>query len=477
MRVTTSRVRQAARRAAPFILVGVIAWPAVAFGGVYPWTYEPLIGLCALFVLCVLVSCPWMVDTALLACALGVAVAVAIQLLPFTPTLLRAVSPAGLTFFEQQNAAYALSPAAVSLPRPLSINPQATSLFLWFFLSMVGLFAGIVSLGAAMPLRFVATSVSGIGAMLAFVGIIQAGSGTDRMYGVWAPETATAVFGPFVNRNHFAAWMLMALPVTMMQCAAQIAALDHGAGHRRTAVGLLGSARASQTVLTAGASLLMSIALLMTRSRSAIGGFLAVVAAVAWMQFRRRSSMRAAMPVAVYALTLACAAVVWIGWRPLIARLNELPGGHLSGRLDAWREALRIAHDFWLTGSGMNTYATAILSYHDPRVLLFFRTPHNDYLQALCDGGLIVAAPLAAMLGLLIIGIARASSDRTHGRSVDAWTRYGAIVGLSAVAVQELVDFGLQTPANAVLFTVLTAYATAPVVRSSADSSRVIGSR
>ena len=230
------------------------------------------------------------------------------------------------------------------------------------------------------------------------------------MYGVWAPLTHAAVFGPFVNRNHFATWMLMALPVAIAQCAARLTAMRREAGPRATVVEILGAPGAGAVLLTGFACFLMSAALLMTGSRSGFGGFVVVVAAMIWVQVRRRQSIRAAAPAVALVLALAVVTVAWIGWRPLVTRFDELPGTRLSGRLDAWSEAGRIARDFWLTGSGLNTYATAMLTYHDPNVFDFFRTPHNDYLQVLCDGGLLVGLPLGVTLGVLAVRVARGST-------------------------------------------------------------------
>ncbi len=441
------------------MLVAVIAWPTVAFGGVYPWAWGTLMVLCALFAVSALVAGGWRLDPLLTTSAAAVAVAGGLQLVPLAPAILHAVSPAGARFIEQQDLGYILAAAASPAQHALSINPSATWRFLGFFVSLAAIFAGVTSLRTTTSLRFVPMSVTVIGTVLAFVGIIQAGAGAERMYGVWAPETAAAVFGPFVNRNHFATWMLLALPLAIAQCAAQLTALRRDVDPDSTFIEILGAPRAGKVLLTAFACFLMSTALLMTRSRSGFGGFLVIVGATIWLAIRREKSIRAAASAAALVIAFACVAVTWIGWRPLVARLNELPGTHLSGRLDAWSEGGRIARDFWVTGSGLNTYATAMLGYHDPNVLDFFRTPHNDYLQALCDGGVLVGLPLAVMLGVLAVRVARASTNPAGSRSFEKWTRYGAAVGLTAVALQELVDFGLQTPANAVLLTVLAAYA------------------
>jgi O-antigen ligase len=186
----------------------------------------------------------------------------------------------------------------------------------------------------------------------------------------------------------------------------------------------------------------------------------------------RRRTRRELVAASLLAGALAIGAMAWIGWEPTVARFDELPGTRMSGRVDAWSEGVRIARAFWPIGSGLNTYASAMLAYHDPAVSLYFRTPHNDYLQALTDGGLLVGVPLAVMVALLAIRIVRTLRSANQQSSFDAWTRGGAAVGLLAVALQEIVDFSLQTPANAVLFAVLAAY-----ILSEPPRTRVVPSR
>src|SRR6185369_7802076 len=136
--------------------------------------------------------------------------------------------------------------------------------------------------------------------------------------------------------------------------------------------------------------------------------FVVVLASVVAIVAVRRRTRRELVVASLLVAVLAAGVTAWIGWEPLVARFDELPGTRLSGRVDAWAEGVRIARAFWPTGSGLNTYASAMLAYHDPAVQVYFRTPHNDYLQALSDGGLVVGVPLAVMAGLLAVRIARA---------------------------------------------------------------------
>jgi len=444
---------------AAVLLVLAVVWPVLAFGGVYPWAYTVLAALSALFAVTAVAAGGWRVDRGLTGAAAAVLAAVVLQLIPLPRDLLATVSPAAAAFLETHNLGYALgAQTGVFAPHPLSIDPAASQRFVLFFLIICLMFAGVRSLGAVRSLRFLVTAITVLGGAVALIGLIQAGVSRTKMYGIWAPQTATAVFGPFVNRNHFAALMLMALPVAMGQCAAYVRAMRRQAGESATVAELLGTRAASRMLLSGFAVLLMSAALVMTHSRSGMAGFVVVLIAVVAMVAARRRTRRSFAVAALLATVLAIVVTAWIGWQPLVARFDELPGSRFSGRVDAWSEGVRIARAFWPVGSGLNTYAAAMPAYHNPAVELYFRTPHNDYLQVLSDGGLLVGIPIAVTLGLLAARIARALRAPSTQSSFDAWTRCGAAAGLLAVALQEVVDFSLQTPANSVMMAVLVAY-------------------
>jgi O-antigen ligase len=83
---------------------------------------------------------------------------------------------------------------------------------------------------------------------------------------------------------------------------------------------------------------------------------------------------------------------------------------------------------------------------------------HNDYLQVIAEGGLLVSVPVAIVVGLVVTGIRRRLSSGQDDR-VTVWIRLGAVAGLLGIAAQSLVEFSLQMPGNAVLFVVLMAIA------------------
>jgi O-antigen ligase len=90
---------------------------------------------------------------------------------------------------------------------------------------------------------------------------------------------------------------------------------------------------------------------------------------------------------------------------------------------------------------------------------------HNDYLQLMAEGGLLVAIPALIVAGLIVAGIRRRLSSG-HDDRLTAWIRIGAVAGLLGMAAQSLVEFSLQMPGNAVLFVVLMALALHRPVRA-----------
>ena len=60
------------------------------------------------------------------------------------------------------------------------------------------------------PLTRLVGALIVLGFVLALFGMIQKATFNDRIYWFWRPiNVANNAFGPFVNRNHFAGWMLM----------------------------------------------------------------------------------------------------------------------------------------------------------------------------------------------------------------------------------------------------------------------------
>jgi O-antigen ligase len=74
---------------------------------------------------------------------------------------------------------------------------------------------------------------------------------------------------------------------------------------------------------------------------------------------------------------------------------------------------------------------------------------HNEYLQILAEGGLLVAVPVLLAVGVLFATVRRRLAD--DDRDETRWLRAGAIASIAGIAAQSMVEFSLQIPGNAVM--------------------------
>jgi hypothetical protein len=203
---------------------------------------------------------------------------------------------------------------------------------------------------------------------------------------------------------------------------------------------------------------------------AAVGcGLLAVVSARRGAGDARGAG--AALPVFLIA-GLGVALVGWLGSETVGKRLGTLGGGEAleEGRRALWERSLPLALRFPAWGTGYGTFVSAEPQQRQPDVGadLTWEHAHNDYLEALIEGGFVQLALVLAALGLVFRAGVRAH-HRLRG-SPDGALVLGGLFGFTAVALHSLGDFGLHMPAIVVLVTVLAAHLVA-VADPPADSS------
>ncbi len=115
----------------------------------------------------------------------------------------------------------------------------------------------------------------------------------------------------------------------------------------------------------------------------------------------------------------------------------------------------KMVMDFPLFGVGLGAWPELFLHYRGgPWSTVFFREAHNDYLEVLAETGFIGFGLLAMFFFIagkrLVRGLRK--SSRKYLPLIAA-----ILAALGGMALHEWLDFSLQIPANAFLFTVLVA--------------------
>ncbi len=362
-------------------------------------------------------------------------------------------------------------PITGAIPRTLSADPYETWLFIYKMLACVLTLALLLRYTSSRArLRALIYMVIGVAIASAAFGLIrQTMQGNER--GFFLPYLQPDLgYGQFINRNHFAFLMEMALGL--------IFGIIAGNGVKR-----------DRMLLYLAASLPIWTALVLANSRGGIFAFLSEVllTGILFTMIRppREDALssadqgsrlrRLSRSLAVRVTLIACLVVaffvgmVWLGGESLTSRLETMSGEVTTDAVSAgartdgrrremWSATWKLIEANPIWGVGFNGYWVAIPKYHDASGLLIPQQAHNDYLEILASGGFIGAALVAWFLVMLIASI------RRRLRSMDAFRRaacFGAVVGLFGVAVHSFFDFGLHITINSLIFIALVVIATA----------------
>jgi O-antigen ligase len=362
-------------------------------------------------------------------------------------------------------------PAAIRLS--ISADPFETRLFVSKLLALV--------LAAELLLCYTTTRqrlhvlvnvVIGIGVASALFGLArQTMQGTTTGFGLSLLDPH-AGYGQFINRNHFALLMEMALGLLMG------VVIGRGISKQRILMYL-------------GLALPIWAALVLSNSRGGILGLLCQVLffaalfggggqsrlgrntriSIAWVEkMVRPRTVRLGLVLAL--LFLIVTGALFLGGDPLVNRLEsaskEVATGATSdaevtgrreniNRLEIWRATWRLIKANPITGVGFGGYWTAIAQFHDASGDSTPQQAHNDYLELWASGGPIAVA----LFGWFVFAVIRRA--RRQLRSADSFRRaacFGALAALFTVAVHSSVDFGLHITINALICMVMVVIAT-----------------
>ena len=382
--------------------------------------------------------------------ALGAA---ALQILPLPRALLDVASPS------TSKVAATLDLKDPGSMLPLSIDAGDTAMAVALFAVMVLVFFTARHLFASGGVRTTARGIAFIGLLLASIAIAQEATGGGLMYWRWTPTfERTHPFGPFVNRNHFGTWALVATSLCVGYLAAHASARQSSTRGPAWRNGLLMAMDDRAALLLAAASLMM-VAVVLSLSRSSMLGVVAALVAGLWLSHGRVADTGGRSRLAIVAGVLVVITVTLIVIRvpptQIMDRVSGVPIA-LEDRFAIWRVTLRVVREFWLTGTGVGTYQTAAAVFQLTDSGVIYNQAHNHYLQVAAEGGLLVGIPVGVALWMLGKECARAlASDR----SGIFWLRVGAVSGLAGVAAQSVVETGLLTPANGVMVAIAAAIA------------------
>jgi O-antigen ligase len=339
------------------------------------------------------------------------------------------------------------------ISRTISYEPFATQTAVAHFIALLIFFAAALAyIDDAKRLRKIVTALTVFGFVYAFYSILQAVLSPGKIYGIYEPRFATP-FGSFVNRNNFAAFMEMAIALPL---------------------GLLfsGAIGRDKRLLYVTAVGLMGVALIMSGSRGGLFVLVAEIFFLILLTTPARSYGQIVFKIGLSGALLATiiAGAVLIGGESSLTRLAETAASDdiTTNRAHIWNVTLGVIKNNFLLGAGLGAYPQAYTRHDTLSGMERVEQAHNDYLQALADGGLVGLLIAAAFIFLLFReGVKNIKVHNVFRRGVAV----GALTGCFAILVHSLFDFVLHTTAISLTFLTLCALVVASGRRNPSDEA------
>ena len=367
-----------------------------------------------------------------------------LQMLPLPSGIIKIISPKTYALH------HALSSASPALTFHLSFVPFATKIELIKWLTLSGFFLFLLNWKLfnrnIMNHLIIVIMLVGIGESL--YGMLEFFSG--HRYILNLDMKVSSVTGTFINRNYFAGYLLMVIPLGVGYFFSREAfQRSRFMGWRHWLSSLDG-----KTLLIAFGIILMILGLLFSASRM---GIVSLLLSFSLMSFLFRKSQKgqrfSKTTVLIFGLALLWAA--WIGLDAVISRFFTLSES-FEERWKIWLNTFQIFKDFPLLGSGLGTFVHVFPMYRSFHIQGLVTHAENDFLQLLSEVGLIGIGLLLFVFVFLFFRAVLAIRS-FHSRYSQKYIGMGGMVGILALMFHSLVERNIQVPANAFLFTFIWA--------------------
>lgn len=445
-----------ALRATPLALLAITPVAALLpWGGVLPGgtLRIQLLGfLCAIAALAALGlprSRAWVVPTA---SAAALALVGGLQILPLGDALIRTLSPTSAEIYHETNAILA-SYGREAVAARISIAPAETiavALLTAAFAAMFFAAFATFSTGRQPRRIFAWVVVFAAVAHVAGAAIFAAATTGERLHGL------------FINPNHLAGWLEIALMVALGLLWVEVL---QGPGPTVDPERAL-EKRIARLAMKALPLLMIAGGIALTRSRAGIAAAAATVVLFLVLALthssarRRRRRKTAAGGVALAALGVVSFLALSVGGRPFLRFLAADPRDPESDlRTRLWSYAIDAWQQFPIFGSGLGSFREAFRRVQPREVPGLVEQAHSEPFQMLVTGGAVGLALSVAMIASLLVILFRLWRRQEHREeSAMALAGFCAVV---ALLLHGLAEFNFSIPAIPALLAIVAGWSLA----------------
>jgi len=325
-----------------------------------------------------------------------------------------------------------------------TVSPYSTRIELLLLLAyLLLLFLAVQAFRSLEDWRVFVWFGMGLGFVVGVFGILQHLTFNGRLYWFREMRSGGIPFGPYANRDHFAGFVELVLPLALVPL-------------------VLGRVRRERLAVVGLFAVLPVVALFLSASRGGIVSLGVQLALLTYLILRRRGFGKQLL-AGTAVLLVALLMISWLGVGQIVQRFSSFQSLEVTaGKRAAMRRgAWHIFLDHPLAGTGLGTFQIVYPPYetlYDGKIV---NHAHNDYLEVLAEtgvlGGLCCAWFLVVLLRRSVMRL------RQNDYSFAGALQLSGMVACAGILVHALVDFNFHIPSNLLLFFLMAHLATTEI--------------
>lgn len=363
---------------------------------------------------------------------------VILQIIPLPEGLVYAISP----------GRHVLDEAAGTSGRTgaFALYPWATKDKGIFVFSVLAMFLLVINhIRSKAQIQRITYLVMGMGVLLAFGAFAQKAAAPGRIS-----------FLPFVNRNHFAGYMELALPLAAAPLAVGMAGAFRRKGVKDFLARLFSGPEGTLTVIKVFYVLLLASAVLLTLSRGGVLGLLFSFVVIGGLISKNR---RVALSLAGVLAVVLMVSLSWADKDLIERRIGTLTDVEEDNsamfRVQIWKDTLNVVRDFPVMGVGLGGLESAYPYYKTFKKERSVFQPENDYLYILVEGGAVgfifAGAFYVMLVGPMLLRFRKRKDPFAVGMGA------AGLSAMAALTIHGFVDTNFHIPSNLFLLAVIMA--------------------
>ncbi len=388
---------------------------------------------------------------------------IAFQLIPLPSGVLQILSPKTWDIYSTAIAEYGGGEPARNFP--ISLNPHKTRIELLKVIAYFGVFFYIVNhIRSRAHINLILYSIIVVGLMEAVYGMYAMFTTPPRVLWLEYPMVATRLSGTYLDPNHMAGFLEMALMVALGY------SFSFGRSRTRKKRGtsqpwykdlpgfMMRAEKYNKMSLVFYSLGILFIGLFLTASRGGMLGFL-----VGLGVFLAFSAQRLKLGGLLFSLAFIVAILLmysagigkdkidWVTHRYEI--LLETGLSDKAVRKNVYLTSIPIVDEFPLVGTGLGTFSDIYPKYQPQFIDQFLEHTHNDWLELAIETGFIGLLIFVCGMVAYFFHFVRLWLKRDD--SFPIGIGLGVMGATAAMSFHNLVDFNFHIPANAFMYSVI----------------------